>query len=177
MSEIKRYHPALVVLHWLLAIAILGTFVMGSFVLDEMKNDVPEKVLLLKLHIVGGLGILVLTLLRLIVRMRTPKPAPVVTDSPLMDKVGTGVHHLLYLLTALAVLSGVVLALNADLFAILFKHVGNLPDDFDDFASHQVHGLLAQALVLLTLVHVAGALKHQFILKNNIFARMSLRKD
>ena len=50
MSEVKRYNPALIVLHWLLAIAIAGAFVMGAFVLDEMKNDVPEKFQLLQLR-------------------------------------------------------------------------------------------------------------------------------
>lgn len=177
MSAIKRYAPSLVVLHWLLAIAIFGAFVMGAFVLEDMKNDVPEKVLLLKLHIIGGLSILVLTIIRLIVRMKTAKPAPIVTDNPKMDKVGTSVQHLLYLLTFLAAFSGMALAFKADLMNILFKNVGTLPESFEDIAVHGVHGAMAAALILFTLVHVAGALKHQFILKNNMLSRMTLGKD
>lgn len=177
MSAIKRYAPSLVALHWLLAVAIFGAFVMGAFVLDDMKNDVPEKVLLLKLHIVGGLSILVLTILRLIVRLKTGKPEPVVTDNPKMDKVGTGVQHLLYALTFVAALSGMALSIKADLMAILFKNAGALPADFEGFAAHGVHGAMAFTLIGFTLVHVAGALKHQFILKNNMLARMALGKD
>lgn len=176
MSEVKRYHPTLIVLHWLLALAIAGVFVMGAFVLDEMKNDVPEKFQLLQLHVIGGLSILILTIVRLIVRIKTDKPAPVVTDNPKMDKVGTGVHHLLYLMTFLAALSGVALAIKADLINILFMHVGTLPEDFEGIAAHEVHGLMAAGLILLTLVHVAGALKHHFVLKNGMLSRMSLRK-
>jgi cytochrome b561 len=176
MSEVKRYHPSLIVLHWLLAIAIFGAFIMGAFVLDDMKNDVPEKMQLLQMHVIGGISILILTIIRLIVRMKTAKPAPVVTDNPKMDKVGTSVQHALYLLTVLAALSGMALAIKSDLLNVLFKHVGSLPVDFEGFAAHSVHGLMAAGLVLLTLVHVAGALKHQFVLKNGMLSRMSLRK-
>lgn len=176
MSEVKRYHPSLIVLHWLLAIAIFAAFVMGAFVLDDMKNDAPQKMQLLQLHVIGGISILILTLVRLIVRVQTEKPAPVVTGNPKMDKVGTGVQHLLYLMSFLAALSGMALAIKSDLLNVLFKHVGSLPADFEGYAAHNVHGLMAFGLILLTLVHVAGALKHQFILKNGMLSRMSLRK-
>jgi cytochrome b561 len=177
MSEVKRYHSALVVLHWLLAIAIAGVFIMGAFVLDGMKNDAPEKIRLLQMHVLGGAGIMLLTLLRLIVRMKTAKPAPVVTDNPKMDKVGTSVQHALYLLTVLAALSGMALAIKSDLLNVLFNQVGSLPADFEGYAAHGVHAVMAMVLIALTLVHVAGALKHQLVLKNNILARLSLRKD
>lgn len=176
MSEVKRYHPTLIVLHWLLAIAIFAAFVMGAFVLDHMKNDVPEKMQLLQLHIIGGISILVLTIIRLIVRIKTAKPAPVVTDNPKMDKVGAGVQHLLYLMTFLAVFSGMAVAIKADLLNILFRQVGTLPADFEGIAAHGVHALMAAGLILLTLLHVAGALKHQFVLKNNMLDRMKLGK-
>lgn len=177
MSEVKRYHPVLVVLHWLLAIAIAGAFIMGAFVLGGIKNDVPEKLQLLQMHVLGGASILILTLLRLIVRIKTAKPAPIVTDNAKMDKVGTSVQHALYLVTVLAALSGMALAIKSDLLNVLFRQVGSLPADFESYAAHGVHGLMAAMLIGLMLVHVGGALKHQFLLKNGIFARMSLRKD
>jgi cytochrome b561 len=176
MSEIKQYHPVLVILHWLLAFAIFAIFFMGAFVLDEMKNDMPEKIQLLQLHVIGGASILILTLLRLIVRVKTATPAPVVTDSTKMDKLGKLVRQTLYLLTVLAALSGMALAIKADLLAILFRHAGSLPADFEGYAAHEVHALLAAALIFLSLAHVAAALKHQLILKNGILSRMSLRK-
>lgn len=176
MSEVKRYHPTLIVLHWLLAIAIAGVFVMGAFVLGHMKNDVPEKMQLLQMHVIGGLSILILTIMRLIVRMNTAKPAPVVTDNPKMDKVGSGVQHLLYLMSLLAALSGMALAIKSDLLNVLFKNIGTLPADFEGYAAHGVHAMMAAGLILLTLVHVAGALKHHFVLKNGMLSRMSLRK-
>src|SRR5512140_1788372 len=124
--EVKRYHSALIALHWLLAVAILLAIVFGGFVLDSMANDNIHKPGLLRMHVTLGLLILAFTAVRLVVRARTPKPAPLATGKPLMDKLAVGIHHLLYTLTALAALAGVALAYSAGLFGTLYQHVGNL---------------------------------------------------
>lgn len=173
-SEVKRYHPALITLHWLLAVAILGMYVFGSFVLDDMHNTAPDKPTLLSLHLIVGIAILVLTVVRLIVRVRMPRPDPV-PGSRGAQKVATALQHTTYTLTVLIVVSGLVLAFSANLFSILFGHVGTLPKDFEDFTSHDIHGWLVNGLLAVVALHVAAALQHQFILKDNILSRMSLR--
>jgi cytochrome b561 len=174
-AEVKRYHPALITLHWLLAVAILLAIVFGAFVLDHMANDSIHKPGLLRMHVTLGILILIFTIARLIVRARTAKPAPLVTAKPAMDKLAVGIHHLLYTLTVLVALAGMALAYSADLFAVLYQQVGHLPKDFEGYAAHGVHGLLAITLLGVAALHVAGALQHQFILKDGIFSRMSLR--
>ena len=174
-AEVTRYHPALIALHWLLALAIVLAFVFGSIVLDPMANDNIHKPGLLRMHVTLGILILAFTFVRLAVRARSAKPAPLVTGKPLMDKLAVGIHHLLYTLTVLAALGGLALAYSADLFGVLYHHAGSLPKDFDDFTAHEIHGLLAFALLGVAGLHVAGALQHQFILKDGILARMSLR--
>ena len=174
-AEITRYHPALIVLHWLLAIAIVLAFVFGGTVLDGMENTNAHKPGLLRMHVTLGILILAFTAVRLAVRARSAKPAPLVTGKPLMDKLAVGIHHLLYTLTVLTALGGVALAYSADLFGVLYRDAGSLPKDFDAFTSHEVHGLLAFALIAVAALHVAGALQHQFIRKDRILSRMSLR--
>jgi len=174
-AQVTRYHPVLIALHWVLALAILLAIGFGGFVLDDMANDSVAKPGLLRLHVAIGVLILVFTVVRLMVRVRTPRPAPVATGKPLMDKVAVGIHHSLYTLTVLAALAGLALASSADLFGVLFRHAGSLPKDFDDFAAHAVHGVLAYTLLGVVFLHVAGALQHQFILKDGIMSRMSLR--
>ena len=176
MSEVKRYHPALVFLHWILAVAIVAMFAFGFFVLDNMENTDPKIKGLLSLHVISGVVILVLTVVRLFIRVSKPRPAPIVTGKPLADKLATGVHHLLYTLTVLVIAAGLVLAFSADLYSILFFHTGTLPKDFEDFTSHDIHGFLADGLIAVIALHIAGALQHQFILKDNILARMSLMR-
>lgn len=176
MTQMKKYNTVMVLLHWLLAIFILGALFMGLAVLDDMPADHPQKVLLLKLHIVAGIGILLFTLVRLAVRLVTAQPEPLPGGSPALDRLAKGVHHLLYLLTLLTAGSGIALALAANLPAVLLNHVGTLPADFEDFIAHELHGLFADLLLLTIALHTAAALYHQFILKDGILSRMSLRK-
>jgi cytochrome b561 len=174
-AEVKRYHSVLIFLHWLLAFAILLAIYYGGVVLGGLENTDAHKPDVLRAHMVIGVLILLFTLVRLAVRVTSAKPAPLVTGKPVMDKVATGIHHLLYTLTALVVVAGLALAASADLFRVLFAHAGKLPADFDTFAAHGVHAALAYTLLGVVALHVAGALQHQFILKDGIFARMSLR--
>ena len=53
-----------------------------------------------------GILILLFTIVRVVVRATSAKPAPLVTGKPLMDKLAVGIHHLLYTLTVLVVLAG-----------------------------------------------------------------------
>jgi cytochrome b561 len=177
MSEIKRYNTNMVILHWLLAIFILGAIFIGALVLGEMDSADPQKILLLKLHIIVGAGILLFTLLRLILRFTTPQPAALASNSRLMNKLATSVHYLLYLLTVLTVLSGTTLAIAADLPAVLLNHIGDLPGNYHDFLAHEAHEIFASLLLITILLHAAAALYHQFIRKDGLLSRMSLRKD
>ena len=90
------------------------------------------------------------------------------------DLVATGLQHLMYTLTVLIVVSGLVLAFSAHLFTILYGHTGTLPKDFEDFTSHDIHGWLVNGLLVVVGLHVAAALQHQFILKDSIMSRISL---
>ena len=57
MSEIKRYSSTMILLHWVLAIFILGTIFVGAFILDEMESTNPQKITLLQMHMLVGVSI------------------------------------------------------------------------------------------------------------------------
>ena len=48
--NMKRYHPILVALLWLLAIMILGELIMGGYVLGETPNSDPFKMISQRMH-------------------------------------------------------------------------------------------------------------------------------
>ena len=50
-----------------------------------------------------------------------------------------------------------------------------LPSKFTGVPAHEVHEILINVLIVLGVIHVLGALKHQFIAKDGIMERMSLR--
>lgn len=176
-AEVKRYSTAMIVLHWGLALAIVLAAGFGALVLDGMASDNAHKPGLLKMHLELGSLILLFTAVRLILRARTPRPAPLPSGNVAADKLAVGVQHLMYALTLFTALAGMMLAYSAGLFAILYQHVGSLPEDFDKYAAHEVHGWLAYVLLGAAALHVLGALKQHFVLKNGLLARMSLGKQ
>ncbi len=168
-----RYHPALVALHWIMAILILMALFFGKVLLSGMSNAIPTKVEGLAGHMTIGLIIGALLVTRLIVRLVSTKPPHAETGNALLDRIGIATHWILYLLVALMVLSGLGIALSAGLFPIVFGGSGDpLPETFAGLAPRIAHGVVSTILIALLLLHVAAALYHQFFLRDGLFRRV-----
>jgi cytochrome b561 len=169
----SRYHPLLVVLHWLLAVMIILGLIMGNFVLAETPNSDPGKLFALRMHMSMGIVILFLMAVRLITRFATSKPAPAETGNALLNKAGGWAHVGLYLLVFAMCGSGLALANLAGLPGIVFQGSGAaLPVDFSDYGPRAAHGIISKLLGLLILAHVAGFVFHQVVRKDGLFSRM-----
>ncbi len=168
-----RYHPLLVVLHWLLAVLIILALAGGMLQLQHIPNSSPDKIGALRGHMIMGVVILALTLVRMAVRFLTRRPAPASTGRPLLDRVGRGVHFLLYALVVLMAASGFAMAFQAGLPDIVFGGSGApLPASFAELAPRAVHGVIAALLVGLIALHALAAIWHQLVLRDGLLARM-----
>lgn len=85
-----RYHPALVAIHWLMALMILAGLFFGKFVLAGMSNADPEKVQGLAGHMTIGLAVGALLVLRLCVRYASDVPPHAETGRASLDRIGAG---------------------------------------------------------------------------------------
>ncbi len=169
----KRYHPVLVALHWMLAILIIMGLIMGTNVLSATPNDAPEKLLYLRIHMSMGMLILALMIIRLGVRLFTAKPAAADIGNNLLNKLGVATHYLFYLVVILMAASGLATAQFAGLPDIVFGGSGApLPSTFDVFPPRSAHGALAVVLLLLVIGHVLAFLYHQYVRKDCLFSRM-----
>lgn len=168
----SRYHPLLVALHWITAILILFLILVGGEMLEETKNIDPEKIGILRIHIVLGATAVFLTLVRMVMKRTTALPPAATTGNPLIDKSALAGHLLLYLVVLLIGFSGVMLAIQTNLIPTVFFGDGTLPADFFDFTPRKVHGILTKVLLALVAIHVLAALYHQFFIKDRLFARM-----
>ena len=169
----KRYHPLLVVLHWLLAIMIIVGLFMGKNVLSATANTDPEKLVYLKMHMSAGIIILVLMTVRLVVRFFTTKPAHADIGNSFLNKLGIATHYLFYLVVILMAGSGLATANLAGLPEIVFGGSGApLPADFSEYPPRAAHGILGVILLLLVVGHVLAFLYHQFVRKDSLFSRM-----
>jgi cytochrome b561 len=162
-----RYHPVVVVLHWLLAALVLFSLGMGMLSLASIPNASPDKLFALRGHMVLGVTIGVLTLVRLLAVALTRRPQAV----SLASRIG---HFSLYAAVLLMAGSGFALALQAGLPDIVFGGRGSLPASFTGFAPRAVHGALAWIRVVLVALHVAAALYHQLVRRDALLRRMAL---
>ena len=166
----KRYHPVHVTLHWLVAIMTILAILVGMFVLNPIPDTV-EKTGTLQIHALWG-GLLGLVLVaRLVTRFVLPRPASANTDNAFLDFVAKTVHILLYVGVIGMFVSGLGTAVQANLFEV-FRGAAPFPADFMAYPPRIGHGFTALALLGLIGLHVAAALYHQFIKKDNLLARM-----
>lgn len=168
----KRYHPVLATLHWLLAFLLIGALTMGTLALEQVPNSDPEKLGMLRGHMVIGGVIAVLMLVRLLVRVKSLHPANATTGNAMLDRLAPLMHWALYGLVFAMVGSGIAMSVMANLPEAVFNGVGSLPVNFDAYPPRRVHGLVAKLLMLFIALHAAAALFHQFIKRDGLLSRM-----
>lgn len=175
---IERYSLTAIVLHWVLALAILTVFAVG-LLLDDMPFS-PLKLKVINWHKWAGVSILFLSVLRLLWRLAKRPPAlPARIEQAMPGWQRTAyhaTHHLMYLLFFAVPLLGWAYS-SAKGYPIVWFGVLPLPDLLPvnkELAEtlKEVHGLAAYGLIGLVCLHVGAALKHQFIDRDGLISRM-----
>jgi cytochrome b561 len=172
VTTVSRYHPALVVLHWALAFLITAALALGALLMVKIPNTSPMKLEALRSHMSGGMVILVLMSIRLVIRARTPHPAPASAGHPLLDRLAWMSHRLFYVTVAAMAGSGIIMALQTGLFDTVFARHGSVPPDFWAFPIRYIHYLLSRILMALIAMHIVAALYHAFVLRDGLLGRM-----
>ncbi len=173
-----RYTATAIALHWLLALAILGSMAVGAYMSDLALS--PQKLKLYNWHKWAGITILALSVARLAWRLtHRPPPLPVRVEAGMpgwQRAAYHATHHAMYALFFIVPLMGWAYSSMAG-FPVVWFGVLPLPDFVPvdkelAKAIKPVHGWLAYTLLALVVLHVAAALKHQFIDRDGLLARM-----
>jgi cytochrome b561 len=169
-----RYTRTAVILHWVLAVAIVGSFCMGLYMTSLPFS--PQRLKLYNWHKWAGAIILALSAVRLLWRLahRPPAGPPM---PPWQQRTAQVAHLLLYLLFFAVPLMGWAYSSAAGFPVVLFG-VLPLPDFVGkDAALAELlkpwHGWLAWMLVAVVSLHVMGALKHHFVDRDDLIRRMT----
>lgn len=175
MAPIHPYSAPLRALHWLTVVAIILVYGV-TYLEDLFARDTPERALVWWFHISVGLSVLGFVALRLLFRLAGPLPPPSAALSRPVHLASVAVHVLLYVLLVATPLVGIYLAFlrgNEVTFFSLFTLPS--PVAVDRTAARdvvEVHEWLANALVILALLHAAAALVHHFVFKDDVLRRM-----
>ena len=182
MTSTASYSRAAVLLHWLIAAAL--AFQLGLGLRAEQLAQGDQLFDVLQLHKSVGITILLLTLMRVTIRFFKPPP-PALTDKKWALFLSKLTHFLLYAFMIGAPLTGWLLAstskleIDTILFGTIpwphFPGTDMLAMDTKSAvheASESAHKYLSWLGLTLFLLHVAGALRHQFLKSEPLLARM-----
>lgn len=193
-----RYTKTAIVLHWLIAIVIIGMFALGWF-MSELPKDAPKeaaydlfnlgiytwqlaepaspRTFYFNLHKSIGITLLALIAIRVYWRVTHRPPALLSSLKTWERKLATAGHHLLYVLMVAMPVTGLLQAVYSK-YGVKWFGLDFIPglDDKDMRAIfHESHEIIGMLLALVILVHILGALKHKFFDKDETLSRMSLR--
>jgi len=169
-----RYGGVAIGLHWLIAIAIIGSFSLGLYMSDLPLS--PQKLKFYSWHKWAGVTIFLCVLVRLVWRLSNRPPELPDTIPAWQRKVAAATHVLLYLLMLIIPITGWLMS-SAKGFQTVYFGVLPLPDLLarnDELGETlaQVHTLLNYGTAALVVTHIGAALKHHFIDHDEVLSRM-----
>ncbi len=177
MPEQQHYNVVSKYLHWITALIFFGLLFIG-FTMTEMDYS-ENKLAVYALHKSFGLLILILLAMRIIWNFIKPKPKSLKTHTKLEKFFAHAAHIFLYIALLMLPISGWMMS-SAGEFTVQFFGL-DVPDIsqkneelFNN--SRMVHGTFALAVTAVLCAHIAGALKHHFIDKDETLKRMTSRK-
>lgn len=173
-----RYSTSVILLHWLMALLIVGAFVMGLIVSDMPLS--PRKFHWIAYHKWIGITVLGLLALRLLTRLASRTP-PLPASMSKLERWGAHAGHLaLYVLMFAVPLTG-WLSSSAQGFPVVYLKLIALPDLVEKNKElgkllSGVHSWLNWVLAAVVVVHILAAIKHHVIDRDGLLWRMSLRR-
>lgn len=166
--------------HWSIALLILTDIALGLIGDATERNAETAGFLqtLYSAHKTIGVTVLALALLRVIWALTQPKPAPLHPDRKAETFVAEVVHWALYGAIFVMPLSGWVIHSAETGFAPIWWPFGqDLPfvpkSEAVAHVAGAIHGLSAIVIYLTVGAHIAGALKHAIIDRDETIARMT----
>jgi cytochrome b561 len=159
-NEVKKYHPVMRVLHWVMAICILLAL---GFIFAVDEDPSPQRFQLIGWHKALGVTVLMLIAFRLIARLLWKTPEPVAQSKALM-MLSKIVHVCFYVLMFTVPLVGWLYS-NSKGYGVSYFGFFDMPiliDKSPEIAdtlkeAHEIQGL---ALLFIFILHVLGVIYH-----------------
>lgn len=177
-TDSRGYSRIAITLHWLIAFMIIGQIVGGKY-MHGMELG-PDKYQLYQMHKSFGIVILLLSFLRLLWRL-THKAPPLPDGMSGFERFGAKASHFgFYVLMIGTPLVGWMMV-SASPTAIPTKLFKTIPwpdfpfisrsEGLNDFFV-ETHEVMATMIIALLVLHVAAALKHHLVNKDDVLTRM-----
>ena len=159
------------VLHWLSAILLLIQIPLGFYLVDLDFGE--DRLSIENIHILIGLSIFYLVIIRLLVKIfnPTPKLDPSIFKG---QKFLAKLNHVLLYVTILSItISGILKKLfNGETLVIFFKKI-IIQDNFElaDFF-YDIHIFSNYLIIILITIHIMAVIIHKFFFNDNLLKKI-----
>lgn len=168
-----RYSSLHIAIHWLVALMVLVIITL-PYLSEDLINQLGGPGIVFTWHKSLGLSVLLLTVLRLLLRLVTPTPA-VAGDTPI-QRLGVQLgHFLLYALLFSMPLSGLIFGSRPVNVFWLFEIAPLGLDEGVREAAKTFHKTAQYLLFALIIGHTLMALWHHYVRKDGLLSRMSFK--
>lgn len=171
------YDPVAKSLHWLMAFLIIGLWSVGLVMEDLPKGDFRSQVI--GIHKAFGVVVLALAVVRLSWRLRNGAPE-LPTAMPALERLGAKLGHVaLYALMIAMPIDGILMSQAGGRAVSVFGFVLPTLLEKNDELKHlfgEGHELMGWMLAAVLVIHVAAAIRHHVVLKDDVLTRMLPRR-
>lgn len=161
-------------LHWLTALIVLSALPLGLWI-ARMEPSLAA-IRYFGLHKTLGVTALALVLFRILWHRMTPVPAPLPGRAIWQDRAARMTHSAFYVLLIAMPLSGWIASSATGIDTVVFRYL-TLPriapvSEAWETVGFAIHGFIGWCLIVLVVLHVAGALHRAFVLRDGTLMRM-----
>ena len=170
-NSLTEYGLVSKVFHWLSAAVLIIQIPLGFFLVDM---DFSEKRLTIEsIHVVLGLSLFYLTLLRLIYKLFNPTPSLGNNIFPGQRLIAKLNHILLYVSIIIITTSGVLKKLFSGEMLDLFLFDIEIKDNFElAELFYDIHIISNYTLIALISLHISAVIVHKLIFKENLLKKI-----
>lgn len=178
MPAPQRPAPSTIALHWLVAAGVCAMLAFGFFVSSLSRG--PEKTEWVQLHKSCGMIVLGLALARIVWRLVASFPR---RGTPRLEAItARAAHALLLAATLVAPLSGVLKSISyarpVQVFGLpMIPQLLAEKNEAQNDTASALHVAAAWTLVALIAIHVAAALRHHLVDRDDTLLRMLPGRD
>jgi len=172
-----KYNLGSRIIHWLMAILIIGELCLGIFMDEFLPDEASYRYTIYDIHKSIGVSIFLLLVLRIVIRLIAKTPQLPATMSVIEQRLAKLGHLTLYFLMIMVPVSGYLMSSFAGypvkLFGAIIPSIVAVNFDYAEIAS-EIHEACAYFLLAVIGVHILAVIKHRYFDKaeNDVLKRM-----
>ena len=170
-NSLTEYGSISKIFHWLSAAVLIIQIPLGFYLVDLDFNE--KRLTIENIHVLLGLSIFYLTILRLIYKLFNPTPPLSNSIFPGQRLIAKLNHVFLYITIIMVTISGALKKLfNGEILDVIFFSL-EIKDNFDlAELFYDIHILANYTLISLISLHILAVITHKVLFRENLLKKI-----